>query len=382
MKKLINSLIVVFVIVLMSICILTGYSSEGTIKIGFAGPLTGGSAEHGTRQVLGATMAIEEVNEAGGINGKMLELVKMDDRADPKEAATIANRFGSDEDILVVLGHANSSCTLAGAPIYNNAGLVHMTTTSSAPSISDAGPYTYRLWVTDNYRAKYDIGAMVEAGYDNIAIIFENNDYGRGGYNAARNALNDLGLEPLVAETYLLGETKDFTTLITKLQNMGAEAVYAISDETEIAMFLMQSKQFDYNPFYVSAGTYNPAVIRIGQEAVEGAIGTAMAFVLDQDPSAEINLWWENFYNRFPNDNYKCLFAPVAYEAVSMMIKAIEERGEDREAIKNYLDDVKSRKGLIGEVSFDENGDAFLPLVHVMVEDGDFVPWSPQIHKR
>ena len=76
------------------------------------------------------------------------------------------------------------------------------------------------------------------------------------------------------------------------------------------------------------------------------------------------------------------MFAPIAYEAVSMMIKAIEERGEDREAIKNYLGDIKNWKGTFAEVSFDENGDAFLPLVHVMIKDGDFVSWSPQTHHK
>jgi branched-chain amino acid transport system substrate-binding protein len=382
MKKLINSLILVLIIALMSIGTLTGYSSEGTIKIGFAGPTTGGGASYGMPQVFGATMAIEEVNAKGGINGKMVELVVMDDRTDPKEASTIAMRLVSDPDILAVLGHSNSSCTLAAAPIYNKGGLVNLTTTSSAPSISDAGPYTFRLFVTDAYRAKFDIEAMVEAGYDKIAIIFENNDFGRGGYNAALKTLNDLGLEPVAEEAYLLGETKDFTTTITKLKNIGAEAIYALSDEAEIALFLMQCKQLDYNPFFMSIGTYNPAVMRIGKEAVEGAVGAAISFALE--PSAEFNTWWERFLDRFKAEGVeaKDMYSPVAYDAVRLILKAIEERGEDREAIKNYLDDIKSWKGIVGEVSFDENGDSFLPLVHVMIKDGEFVSWSPETHKR
>lgn len=146
---------------------------KDTIKIGYAGPITGGSAEHGNRQMRGAKFAVEEINAAGGINGKMVELVIMDDRADPKEAANIANRYASDPEILAVIGHANSSCTLAGAPIYNNAELLHITTSSSAPAITEAGPYTFRLWNSDAYTARFNVEAMVKAGYKKIAIIYQ-----------------------------------------------------------------------------------------------------------------------------------------------------------------------------------------------------------------
>lgn len=355
---------------------------KDTIKIGYAGPITGGSAEHGNRQMRGAKFAVEEINAAGGINGKMVELVIMDDRADPKEAANIANRYASDPEILAVIGHANSSCTLAGAPIYNNAELLHITTSSSAPAITEAGPYTFRLWNSDAYTARFNVEAMVKAGYKKIAIIYENNDYGRGGYEVARQTLLDLGLKPVAEESYLLGETKDFTSIITKLKNAGAEAVYGVSDETEIAMFLMQCKQLDYHPFFMSSGTYNPAVIRLGKDAVEGATGNTLAYLFS--PDEKLDAWFEKFIERFKDEGItgRDMLSPVAYEAARMILEAIKEVGEDREAIKDYLSGIKNWKGIIGEVSFDENGDAFLPLIHVTIKNGDFVLWSPETHVK
>jgi len=377
MKK--NILTLLIIITLLSIGTLTSYSIDNTIKIGLVGAMTGSAADHGTRQSLGASFAIEKVNAAGGINGKMVELVVFDDKADPKEAANIANRFVSDPEILCVIGHANSSCTLAGAPVYNRGGLAHITTTSSSPAITDAGPYTFRLWVTDAYVARVDIESMVEAGYDKIAIIYENNDFGRGGYDVANRTLNSLGLKPIAVESYLLGETKDFSTIITKLQNAGAEAVYAVSDEIEIAAFLTQSKQYDYNPFFMCRGVYSPTVLRLAGDAAEGAIGAPLAFLAD--PGSELTDWTKEFmehYNLEISDQY----APVAYEAARIILTAIKERGEDREAVKDYISNLKSWKGMLGEVSFDENGDAFLPLTHMMVKDGRFVPWSPETHKK
>jgi len=383
MKKLINSLILVLIIALISIGTLTGYSSEKTIKIGWVGPTTGGGASYGIPQVWGVTLAVEEVNAAGGINGKMVKLVVMDDRSDPKEASNIAMRFVSDPDILAIIGHSNSSCTLAATPIYNKAGLVNLTTTCSAPKISDAGPYTFRMFVTDKYRAGYDIGAMVEAGYDKIALVYENNDFGIGGYTNSVKALNDYGLKPVCAEAYLIGETKDFSTIITKIQNAGAEAVYACSDEAEIALFLTQSGNLGYYPFFMSIGTYNPAVLRIGKEAVEGAVGSALSFSIN--PSAEFNIWWKKFHDRFKAEGVeaKDQYSPVAYEAARMIMEGIKERGENREAVKNYLAGIKNWKGIFEEVSFNKNGDAFLPLIHVMIKDGVFIPWDPVTnHKK
>ncbi len=97
---------------------------EDTIKLASASALTGGSAEQGTMQQRGMLLAIKEANEAGGIDGRMIEQVAMDDRGDPKEAATVANSIASDENILAVIGHTGSSSTLAGTGIYESAGML------------------------------------------------------------------------------------------------------------------------------------------------------------------------------------------------------------------------------------------------------------------
>ena len=157
-----------------------------TLKLGFAGALTGGSAEQGTRQNAAMTLAVEQYNAARGPEDPIVEIVAYDDMADPKEAATVANKLASDTDVVAVIGHTNSSCTLAGAPIYETAGLVDITTGSSSPKISEAGPYIFRTWNSDVYTAKYNVTALLDMGCENIGIIYENNDYGLGGYIRCR----------------------------------------------------------------------------------------------------------------------------------------------------------------------------------------------------
>ena len=127
----------------------TADNGEKVLKIGCDVPLTGGSAEQGNRTLMGATLAVEEINAAGGINGYMLELDAEDDEAQPQKAATIANKFVADEDVVAVVGYTQSSCALAAAPIYNQSGLVQVCTFSSNMGIAEAGPYTFPTCVTD-----------------------------------------------------------------------------------------------------------------------------------------------------------------------------------------------------------------------------------------
>ena len=324
---------------------------EGTIKIGAALALTGGSAEQGNRARRGALLAIEEANAAGGINGKKLELVDLDDRADPKESANIANRLVADENVVAVIGHVNSSCTLAGAPIYNKGKLIHITTSSSSPKITDAGDYTYRVWNSDAYTASFITQQIIDRGYKKVGIIYENNDYGRGGYDVSLKTFDEVGIKPLVTEAYLLGETKDFSTIITKLKSAGVEAIMAMSDETEIPLFMKQSHQQGYYPFLASPGTYNPAVIKLGGEDVNGIVGAT--FFDPANPPANVAAFFDKFISRFSAEGVTGTdpISPATYDATNMIIKALKENGTTRADVQSYLSGLKDYEGVLGKLS-------------------------------
>lgn len=368
--------------VIMSASILAGCASStptttqtaptGTIKIGAGLALTGGSAEQGNRAKRGALLAIEEVNAAGGINGRKLELVALDDRADPKESANVANRLVADESVVAVIGHTNSSCTLAGAPIYNKGKLVSITCSSSSPKISDAGEYTFRVWNSDSYTASFIVQQIIDRGYKKVGIIYENNDYGRGGYEVSLKTLDKAGIKPLVEEAYLLGETKDFSTIITKLKGAGVEAVMGMSDETEIPLFMKQSHQQGYKPFFASPGTYNPAIIKLGAEDVNGIVGAT--FFDPANPPANVAAFFEKFIKRFSSEGVTGTdpISPAAYDATNMIIKALKEKGTTRSDVQAYLAGLKNYSGVLGSLSFDQNGDTVLPLVKMTIENGAF----------
>ena len=136
------------------------------IKIGAAYPLTGNSAELGSRCYKGVKLAVDECNANGGINGVEIELVSQDDQADPKQAATIANLFASDDDIICVFADYNSSCTLAAAPIYNQYEIPQIAVGGSSPKITTAGDWTWRVYNSDTYRASFALQLILDGGYE------------------------------------------------------------------------------------------------------------------------------------------------------------------------------------------------------------------------
>ena len=114
--------------------------------------MSGDAAAYGEIIRNGALMKIDEINEAGGINGRMLELVVGDERCDPKEAAAVAQNFSSNEDILAVVGHVCSSATLAAIPIYKEAGLPAVSPTATNIEVGRSSEWMFRNVFTDDFQ--------------------------------------------------------------------------------------------------------------------------------------------------------------------------------------------------------------------------------------
>ena len=116
-------------------------TSGDTLKIGLVAPISGDNGQYGTSQKQGYELAIKEINEAGGVDGKMLELETYDDQGDAQKAAAGAQKFADDDSILAVGGSCLSSCTLAMVPIIDDAGLPDLVVSSSSPSLTGSSDY-------------------------------------------------------------------------------------------------------------------------------------------------------------------------------------------------------------------------------------------------
>lgn len=340
--------------------------------IGFAGALSGASAQDGESGLEGVKLGIALINEAGGIDGVPIRLVTADDKGDPKEAALIANKFVQDSNILAVVGHYNSSCTLAGAPIYNEAGLVQIAFGSTSPAVTDAGPYTFRTVPSD------DIGARVSAewafkNYDikSAAIFFENNDYGYGVSEIFVDECRKAGIEVRANESFIPGETTDFTTMLTKIKNADVDVIFLGTLYNETAMICKQAINLDLKvPFVGVDALYNYPLIELGGQAVEGITFAAFYSAESEDPVVQqfVKDHKEMYDGRIPSS-----YTAYAYDALSCIVDGIKANGPEREKIKDYLTTMKDQHGVSGINSFDENGDVIKSTIIVRVENGDFV---------
>lgn len=367
------------IVALMMSCVLVGSmltgcgsdsASSDTIKLAYAGPLTGDCSQDGTDARDGAKLAVDVLNEAGGINGKTVELVEYDDKGDPKEAATVASQICQDSSIVATVGHYNSSCTLAGAPIYEKNGLPIIAIGSSANSVSDAGDYIFRDVNSDDASA-YDCAnwAVNDMGIKKLAVMYENDDYGVGLADSFVKYAEEFGAEIVSNDAYLLGETKDFTSILTKIGQTDAEMIFIGGLYNETAMIMKQEQQIGMSlPCIGTDSLYSAGVIELGGDAVEGMYCIS-GFTLETE-DADIQEFIDKFNKKYGKN--PGTFAANGYDAVMLFAEAIKAGDGTRTSIKDNLYNISGYKGIAGEVTYDENGDVHKQYIRLVIKDGEF----------
>lgn len=198
-----------------------------TIKIGVAGPMTGANATFGEQVWTGVSAYINEVNAAGGIDGKQVELVKGDDACEPKQAVAVANRLVDQDEVQAVVGHFCSSSTIPASEIYNDNGILTVTPSSTNPIVTDRGYETmFRTCGRDDQQAVVAGSFILDTlKLDKIALIHDKDTYGQGLVDALKKTLEERGVQPVLYEGLTRGE-RDFNALVTKIKSSGATAVY------------------------------------------------------------------------------------------------------------------------------------------------------------
>ena len=218
--------------------------SSGTIKIAMSTAQTGALAEAGVSQVNAAQMAINEINEAGGINGQQLELVVYDDKGDVTESTLVAQRIVQDPDFVCVIGTLTSSTALAVLPIYEAAGLPMMIPTANSSDIK--GDNFIRMVLTSDVQGP-QLAACAVNNYDKqkLAIIYPMSDFGTGMLEICSNTLEKMGAEVVMAEPYTAGTDRDFSVHLSKLEKSGADGVLLLGDYNETSMIIAQADRIE-----------------------------------------------------------------------------------------------------------------------------------------
>ena len=381
LKKMLNVLLVSAVLVSMTACGgETESSSDGgekasaggsdTITIGASLPMTGSVALNGEMILEGIQMAVDECNEAGGIDGKEVVIDAQDDQAEPNQAASVANMMSADEKIVAIIGSLKSSCTLAAAPIYEEAGVVALSPDSSSPEVTNAGEYIFRIKNSDVVLAQTMAKGAISDGHTKFAILYENNDYGAGVLEQSQIAIEEAGCEIVCTESILTGEQTDFSSIISKIRESGADAISMGVDYNESGLVMKQMKDAGLDlPRYATDGLFTDAFIEVGGEAADGT--TVLTSFITSDQSENVQNFIKKYQEKYDGE-MPSIFQAEGYDCGKIVIEAIENAGTDRKAIRDYMATM-SYQGVTGDCTFDENGDVNIPLKRCIVEEGEFV---------
>ncbi len=351
--------------------------SGDTYKIAVAGPMTGSAAAFGESIKRGAELAIKQTNDAGGINGKMIELAIEDDQANPNEATNVAKKIVSDGQISIVVGHFNSACSNAAKDTYNRAGIVEFSPGSTNVDVTRDAEWTFRNLAHDGLQGAFLARYAKALGKTRIALAFDNDDYGQGLKEAIKTEAQGLGLQVVREESFIRERTQDFKTIATSLREANPEVIFITGLYNEAAL-LTKAVRDDLGWTDViiigSDGVMDPTFVSTAGQAAEGAM-VSTPFHFADDASDKAKAFGEAYRAAYGVD--PDTWSALTYDAVMMSLEAIRKVGPDRQAIRDWLagctDAESGFHGVTGVTYFDENGDcASKPWMAVVVENRAF----------
>jgi len=347
------------------------------IIFGMAAPMTGDAAEYGTQLERGVRLAVDEINAAGGIDGRMVELEICDDKCDPYEAALCAQKLTSSTDVIAVIGHVCSSCTLAAGPIYEENGLTAMTVSSTNPEVTKNGwTQVFRTVANDGMQGPLiaDL-AVTKLGNSKVAIIYANNDYGKGLYDATEPEIIALGAEVVAVETFAPGVDKDFSAQLTKIAREEADTLVLLTDYSEGGLIVKQRVAAGLGDISViaSGGNSHQSFIDLGGEGAEGVL---FLNYFDADYPNDLVQEFVTKYVALYDEKPATEIAPYGYEA-PYIYKAVIEKGATRETFSEVLSTIKY-VGVTGTTEFGPDNDVLNKGQFILIIlDGMFTSYVP-----
>lgn len=372
MKKSIS----VILMVLLVVALLTGCAggNANEIRIGINYELSGDIATYGLSSVEGIELAIEQINAAGGINGKKIKPIKYDTKSDPAEATTLATKLMTQDKALVVLGPATSGSFMAEIPVANENKIpvISGSATADKVTVDEKGvkEYAFRICFSDSYQgtsmANY---AMDKLSAKNAVIIMDSSsDYGKG---LAENFVKtfEAGGGTIVAqEAYVSGDT-DFNAILTKIKGQDFDVIFIPGYYSEAGLIIKQARaQGIDTPIVGADGFDSPVLLELaGAEALNNIYFSNHYSSLDKDPKvAQFISDFKAKYNKDP-DAFNALGYDLAKFAADAISRAEKLNGE---SIKDALEATTNYEGVTGTFSVDENHNPVKSVVIIGLKDG------------
>jgi branched-chain amino acid transport system substrate-binding protein len=355
----------------------TAVTSTEPYIFGMVAPMTGDAAEYGTQLKRGVQLAVDEINAAGGIKGRKVELDICDDKCDPYEASLCAQKMVANKNIFAVIGHVCSSCTLAAGPIYDSAGLTDMTVSSTNPEVTKKGwTHVFRTIANDGVQGPLIAQlAVTTLGKSKVAIIYANNDYGVGLKDATEPAITALGAKVVDVETFAPGVDKDFSAQLTKIAQAQPDTLILLTDYSEGGLIAKQrmAAGLDKIDVIASGGNSHQSFIDLGGAGAEGVF--FLNYFDANNPNPLVQAFVAKYVALY-NEKPATEIAPYGYEAPYIYKMAIEA-GATKTTLPDVLHTIKY-VGVTGTTQFGADGDVLNKGQFILIiKDGKFTSYVP-----
>lgn len=346
-------------------------SSDEPYKIACIAPLTGPSAEHGNSYKTAIEYKLEEVNAAGGVNGRQVVCEFFDDKGDSKETVTVASLIAEDESFLACFGPFSSTCAIAASPTFEEAGIALFAPSSSHADFTGLGDYMIRGCNTSEVQQRFYANFLYNFyGAKNVVFLYLNDDAGNSSLEYFQEYFEGYGGKVVASESYEK-EQKDFNAILTNFKGLDPEVLIVYGGYAEVASIILQAKNLEIEAPIMTFGAAQQQGL-LDVVGTEGD-GTLIMTALDLDADTpQLAAFSEGYMAKY---NVESINSHVLnmYDGITCFIDALEACGDDREAIAAYMRNC-TVEGLCGTYDV-VNGDPDKPMGVITIQDGLFVPY-------
>lgn len=358
---------------LLAALTLTGGCKQQTentseIVIGEYESLSGQTATFGQSTHEGLQLALQQINDAGGILGKKVRVITEDDRSDANEAVTAVQKLVNSDGVLAVIGEVASKRSLAGAGVCQQYKCPMLSPSSTNPDVTVENgvvkPYIFRICFIDTFQGRINGKFAVEQGWKNVAMMTNvDEDYSKG---LAKSFHDEFGRSAKLADEESYGDsTQDFKAQLSRIKEQNPDAVYVPGYYNEVGLILPQAKQVGLNvPFFGGDGWDSPLTLKLPD--AQGDFYSDHYSPDEKRPEVqEFVKAYFDMYHKTPD-----AMAVLGYDAMRVIADAIKRAGKaDRDAIKDALAQTTNFPGASGTITIDKDHNARKPIVVIQIKD-------------
>lgn len=346
--------------------------SGDEILIGEYGSLSGPNATFGISSTNGLKLAVEELNNSGGLLGKKVKLITYDDQGKPSEAQTVVQRLIKNDNVVAVIGEVASSNSKAGAPICQQNKIPMITPASTNPEVTAIGDYIFRVCFIDPFQAtvvsKFILNTLK---LKRVALLKDvKNAYSTGLADFFEKEFKNMGGEIIEVQSFSAGD-KDFKAQLTSIKAKNPEAIFIPAYYTDVNLISIQAREIGLTVPLIGSDGWESEKLTEGKakDALEGCYFSTHVSTENPDPKIqEFITKYKAKYNSMPD-----AMAFLAYDAGLILFEAMKKAGTtEPEKVKNELAKIKDFLGVTGKITINEQRNAIKPAVILEIKGGQF----------